>query len=540
MQTVKKPDFDAVVIGAGFSGMYMIYSLREAGFSVKGYEKGKDVGGTWYWNRYPGARCDSDSIYYNYMFSEELYKGWTWSSRYPDQPEILRYLNYAADKMDIRKDFEFETVISKAQYDEGANLWHIYKEDGTKVTATYFITAVGCLSASNVPDFKGLDQFKGDWYHTGRWPHEKVDFSGKRVGVVGTGSSGVQAIPVIAEEAKHLTVFQRTPQYSFPARNHPYKPGFVDEAKKSFHTLKKELRESAAGQINKVRKPSALDDTPEERQKAYEERWQEGGYLFLYDDLLINEESNKTAQDFIRSKIKEIVKNPETAEKLLPTYHWGTKRQILDSNYYETYNLDHVDLVDVKTNPIVEITEKGIKTTADEYELDIIVFATGYDGMTGPLFKMDIRGRDGVALNEKWENGESVRTYLGLSTHGFPNMFMITGPESPSVLSNMPVSIEQHVEWISDCIQYLRKHGIDKIEAEVDAEKDWSKHCREVAEATLMTKADSWYTGANIEGKARGFPIYIGGVGVYREKCDEVAANNYTGFQLTSFQQTVN
>src|SRR5690625_3131128 len=270
--------------------MYMLYSLREAGFSVKGYEKGKDVGGTWYWNRYPGARCDSDSIYYNYMFSEELYKGWTWSSRYPDQPEILRYLNYAADKMDIRKDFEFETVISKAQYDEGANLWHIYKEDGTKVTATYFITAVGCLSASNVPDFKGLDQFKGDWYHTGRWPHEKVDFSGKRVGVVGTGSSGVQAIPVIAEEADHLTVFQRTPQYCVPARNHPYDPEFIKQARDNFALMRQQLRESSGGQIIKTRKPSAFYDSPEARQRAYEEHWEEGGYLFLYEDLLRSEE----------------------------------------------------------------------------------------------------------------------------------------------------------------------------------------------------------------------------------------------------------
>ncbi|MGM8364335.1 flavin-containing monooxygenase [Virgibacillus sp. W0181] len=527
-------DFDAVVVGAGFSGMYMLYILREAGYSVKVYEKGEGVGGTWYWNRYPGARCDSASIYYNYTFSEELYKGWSWSSRYPEQPEILRYLNYVADELDLRRDIEFETVIQQARYNEESNQWHVRKDDGSEVTATYFITAVGCLSASNVPDFKGLETFKGDWYHTGRWPHEGVDFTGKRVGVIGTGSSGVQAIPVIAEEAKHLTVFQRTPQYCFPARNHPYKPEFVDEVKNNFYKLKKELRESSTGQINKVRKPSALDDTPEERQKAYEDRWKEGGYLFLYDDLLINEKSNETAAEFIRSKIKETVKDPETAEKLLPTYYWGTKRQILDSNYYETYNMDHVDLVDVKKHPITEITEKGVKTTEEEYDVDVIVFATGYDGMTGPLFKMDIRGRDGVELKEKWENGSTVKTYLGLSTTGFPNMFMITGPESPSVLSNMPISIEQHVEWIFDCIQYLSKHKVDEIEAKTEAENEWSKHCREVADTTLMTKADSWYTGANIKGKARGFPMYIGGVGVYREMCSEIAANGYEGFALSS------
>src|SRR5699024_11430556 len=368
-----KPDYDAVVIGAGFSGMYMLHSLRENGFTAKVFEKAADVGGTWYWNRYPGARCDSDSIYYNFTFSEELFKGWTWSSRYPEQKEILAYLNYVADTLNVRDGIQFNTTITHAHYNEEKNMWRIYADAGTSVTATYFITAVGCLSASNVPDFKGLDMFEGEWYHTGRWPHEKVDFSGKRVGVIGTGSSGVQAIPVIAEEAEHLTVFQRTPQYSFPARNHPYNPEYVEQAKENFLELRKELRESHGGQIIKSRKPSALDDTPEVRQKAYEERWQEGGYLFIYDDLLTNEESNETAAEFIRSKIGEIVKDPETAQKLMPTYYWGTKRQILDTNYYETYNRDNVSLVDVKRNPIEEITTKGIKTTAGETELDAIV-----------------------------------------------------------------------------------------------------------------------------------------------------------------------
>lgn len=533
-----KPDYDAVVIGAGFSGMYMLHSLRENGFTAKVFEKAADVGGTWYWNRYPGARCDSDSIYYNFTFSEELFKGWTWSSRYPEQKEILAYLNYVADTLNVRDGIQFNTTITHAHYNEEKNMWRIYADDGTSVTATYFITAVGCLSASNVPDFKGLDMFEGEWYHTGRWPHEKVDFSGKRVGVIGTGSSGVQAIPVIAEEAEHLTVFQRTPQYSFPARNHPYNPEYVEQAKENFFELRKELRESHSGQIIKSRKPSALDDTPEDRQKAYEERWQEGGYLFIYDDLLTNEESNETAAEFIRSKIGEIVKDPETAQKLMPTYYWGTKRQILDTNYYETYNRDNVSLVDVKRNPIEEITTKGIKTTAGETELDAIVFATGYDGMTGPLFKIDIRGRDGIALKNKWEEGAQTRTYLGLATNGFPNMFTITGPESPSVLSNMPISIEQHVEWIMDCINYLKENNIELIEANEEAEKAWSKHCRELADATLYTKTDSWYMGANIEGKARGFLIYVGGVGTYREICTEIAENGYEGFDLISSKKT--
>lgn len=533
-----RPDYDAIVIGAGFSGLYMLHSLRENGFSVKVFEKADDVGGTWYWNRYPGARCDSDSIYYNYTFSEELYKGWTWSSRYPEQKEILAYLNYVADTLDLRNGIQFNTTVINAIYDEEKNWWRIYTDKGESVTATYFITAVGCLSASNVPNFKGLDSFKGEWYHTGHWPHEGVDFTEKRVGVIGTGSSGVQSIPVIAEEAEHLTVFQRTPQYSFPARNHPYDSEFVNKAKENYAQLKKDLRESHAGQIIKSRKPSAFDDTPEDRLKAYEERWKQGGYLFIYDDLLINEKSNETAAEFIRTKIGEIVKDPETAQKLMPYYYWGTKRQILDTNYYETYNRDNVSLVDVRSNPIEEITPNGIKTIAEEIELDTLVFATGFDGMTGPLFKMDIRGKDGIALKDKWEDGTNTRTYLGLATNGFPNMFMITGPESPSVLSNMPISIEQHVEWIMDCINYMKENNIELIEANEKAENEWSKHCRDLAEETLYTKTDSWYMGANIEGKARRFLIYVGGVGNYRKICTEIAEKGYEGFTLVNSVKT--
>lgn len=529
-----KPDVDAIVVGAGFAGMYMLHSLRENGFSVQVFEKESDVGGTWYSNRYPGARCDSDSIYYNYTFSEELFKGWTWSSRYPEQKEILSYLNYVADELDIRDGIQFNTTVISAQYHEDTNLWNIFTDDGASLTATYFITAVGCLAAAtNVPDFKGLNSFTGEWYHTGNWPHEQVDFTGKKVGVIGTGSSGVQSIPVIAKEAEHLTVFQRTAQYSFPARNHPYDEQYIKNTKDNYHELKKELRESQSGQIIKSRKASALEDTPEDRIKAYEERWNEGGYLFIYDDLLINEQSNETAAEFIRDKIASIVHDKETAQKLMPTYYWGTKRQILDTDYYETFNRDNVSLIDVKKNPIEKITPKGIKTSAEEVELDIIVFATGFDGMTGPLFRMDIRGKNNVPLKSKWQDGAETKTYLGLSTNGFPNMFMITGPESPSVLSNMPISIEQHVEWIADCIHYMQTHHIESMEANSHAEEEWSEHCKELAEATLYTKTDSWYMGANIEGKARRFPIYVGGVGNYRNKCTEVAKQGYTGFDIT-------
>jgi cation diffusion facilitator CzcD-associated flavoprotein CzcO len=532
---------DAVVIGAGFSGLYMLYLLREAGFSTRVYENADGVGGTWYWNRYPGARCDSESIYYNYMFSEELYKEWTWSSRYPEQPEILRYLNFVADKFDLKKDIQFKTRVNSAHYDEEDKRWQVELNDGSRVSAKYFITGVGCLSASNLPNFKGLDNFKGEWYHTGHWPHEKVDFTGKRVGIIGTGSSGVQAIPVLAEEAEHLTIFQRTPQYSAPARNHPYDPEYIRHAKENFAKIKQKMRESAGGQPVIPPTKSALEVTPEERQRVYEDSWKNGGLgiFSAYYDLTVNEAANETAAKFIRSKILETVDNSEVADKLLPSYYYGTKRPIIDTGYYETFNRENVTLVDVKKDPIKEITSKGLRTKEAEYELDALVFATGFDGMTGPLLKIDIRGKDGVSLKEKWNGGAQTRTYLGIGNAGFPNFFMITGPESPSVLSNMPVSIEQHVEWIVDCIEYMRENEVETIEANVDAENAWSKHCREVAESTLFTKTDSWYMGANIPGKPRGFLIYLGGVGVYRQKCTEIAANGYEGFSLITSSTTV-
>jgi cation diffusion facilitator CzcD-associated flavoprotein CzcO len=529
-------EFDAIVLGAGFSGLYMLYRLREAGFSTRVYEAGEGVGGVWYWNRYPGARCDSESIYYNYTFSEELYKEWTWSSRYPEQAEILQYLNFVADKFDLRRDIQFQTRITAAQYDESNHKWRIQMDNGAIVSAKYFITAVGCISSANIPSIKGLDNFQGEWYHTGHWPHEKVEFTGKRVGVIGTGSSGIQAIPVIAEEAEHLTVFQRTPQYSVPARNRPYNEEFIHQAKANFHELKREMRESLRGFPGKPGERSALEVTPEERQAAYEAAWEAGGLgvRSLYKDLLDDEAANNTVSEFIRSKIREVVHDPNVSEKLMPTYYFATKRPVIDTNYFETYNRENVKLVDLRRAPIEEITPKGLRTADGEYELDTIVFATGYDGVTGALFKLDIRGKGGVTLKEKWAEGAQVRTHIGIATASFPNLFMITGPESPNVLSNMPVSIEQHVEWIADCVTYLRDHGVETIEATVEAEEVWSEHCREVADSTLYTKADSWYTGANIREKPRGFPIYLGGVGQYRKICDEVAANGYTGFTLVS------
>ncbi|MER2107577.1 MAG: NAD(P)/FAD-dependent oxidoreductase [Solibacillus sp.] len=527
---------DAVVIGAGFSGLYMLYRLREAGLSTRVYETGDGVGGVWYWNRYPGARCDSESICYNYTFSEELYKEWSWSSRFPEQPEILKYLNFVADKFDLRSGIQFNTRVTSASFDEGSNRWEIQTEQGDQVSAKYFITGVGCISTANIPNIKGLDHFEGEQYHTGHWPHEKVDFTGKRVGVIGTGSSGIQSIPVIAKEAKHLTVFQRTPQFSVPAKNHPYTSEFLEKSKENYHDMRHIMRNSVGGMAMYYGENSVLDHTPEQRHKVLEAAWEKGGWaiLFAYNDLLINEEGNELVAEFVRSKIREIVKDPETAEKLVPDHYYGTKRAIIDTEYFETYNRKNVSLVDVKKAPIEEITSNGIRTEDGEYELDVIVFATGFDGMTGSLFKIDIRGRNGVALKEKWGNGAKTKTYLGLTTAGFPNLFMLTGPESPSVLGNMPAAIEQHVDWVMDCIEHLRKNEIEVFEAKLEAEEKWSQHCRELADTTLYTKTESWYTGANIEGKAKGFQIYVGGYDGYRKICDEVATNGYEGFTLVS------
>ncbi|MGE7131075.1 flavin-containing monooxygenase [Lysinibacillus xylanilyticus] len=528
-------EVDAIVLGAGFAGLYMLYQLRSKGLSTVVYEAGDGVGGVWYWNRYPGARCDVESIYYNYTFSKELYEEWNWTSRFPEQEEILSYLNYVADRFDLRKDIQFKTRVNAAHFDEERCKWLIHLNDGTQVFAKYFITGIGCLSAANVPNIKGLNQFKGKWYHTGHWPHEKIDFTGKRVGIIGTGSSGIQAIPVIAKEAKHITVFQRTPQYTIPARNHTYDKEFIRSTKENFETLKHAMRNSISGTPHIQNDRSVMEDSESKRQQVFEDAWAEGGFAFAmsYNDLLTNEQSNEKASEFIRSKIREVVKDPKVAEKLSPKYMYGTKRQVLDTDYFETYNRENVLLVDVKESPIEEITEAGIKTTTnDQYDLDIIIFATGYDGMTGPLFKIDIQGKDGVALKDKWENGASVRTYLGITTAGFPNLFMITGPESPSVLVNMPTAIEQHVEWVANCIEYMREHNIDVIETNIQAEEEWSEHNREIANETLYVKGDSWYTGANIAGKPRSFLIYLGGFDYYTKRCNEIAQNNYEGYTM--------
>ena len=525
--------YDAVIVGAGFSGMYMLHRLRGMGLTARVFEAGSGVGGTWYWNRYPGARCDTETLEYSYSFSDDLQQEWSWSERYAGQAELLRYANHVADRFELWPDIQFQTRVLSAHYIEEASQWDIRTDAGDRVLATYCIMATGCLSSGQVPDFKGLDTFRGNWYHTGSWPHHDVDFTGQRVGVVGTGSSAVQSIPIIAAQAEHLTVFQRTANFSIPAWNMKLDPELEREYKATYAEHRKRARESRRGYDVPVSDVPVFTVTPEDRQRAYEASWQRGGLHFLtaFGDLYTSEEANDTAAEFVRDKIRQTVHDPETAEALLPNSHpIGTKRLCVDSHYYETYNRENVTLVDLRTDPILEITPSGLRTESAVHDLDSIVFATGYDAMTGTLAKIDIRGRDGICLREKWAEGP--RTYLGIAVAGFPNLFTITGPGSPSVLSNMMVSIEQHVDWLSNCIEYLQERRIETIEATQDAEDRWGEHVQDVAHKTLYPQAGSWYMGMNIPGKPRVFMPYVGGVGHYRKVCDEVAAREYEGFVL--------
>jgi cation diffusion facilitator CzcD-associated flavoprotein CzcO len=528
-------DFDAVVLGAGFAGLYMNYKLRDKlGMSVQVYEAGDGVGGTWYWNRYPGARCDSEAYMYCFSFDKQLMQDWEWSMKYPEQPEILRYLNHVADRFDLRRNMQFNTRVTAAHYNEKTARWEVTTDRGDQVTARWFITGIGCLSTGQVPDIKGREAFKGASYHTGSWPHEGVDFRGKRVGIIGTGSSAVQSIPVIAQTAEHLYVFQRTPQYTIPARHGNVDKAVLDEIKTRYDEVYEKARWSTGGFPVDIIERSALEVSDEERLAIYEKGWEQGGFQFVYGsfmDIATDRRANDTASEFIRSKIRSIVKDPETAEKLVPVDHpFTSKRALIDTDYFETYNRPNVTLVDIRHAPIQEITPTGIRTEAGDFDLDIIVFATGFDAMTGTFNRIDIRGKGGAKLKDTWAEGP--KTYLGLSVAGFPNMFMITGPGSPSVLSNMPVSIEQHVEWISDAIEHMHERGLGVMEAEPGAQEEWVRHVNEVAEPTMFMLADSWYLGANIPGKPRVFMPYTGGVGVYRQKCIDIREAGYTGFTL--------
>jgi cyclohexanone monooxygenase len=525
------------VVGAGFSGLYLLHRLRGLGLSAVVLEAGGGIGGTWYWNRYPGARCDVESVHYSYSFSPELEQEWEWSERYPSQPEILRYLEHVADRFALRDGVRLNSRVTTAHWVDGRRRWSVAAdtpEGAARYSARWCVMATGCLSTSKLPEIPGLQDFTGGSYHTGHWPHEGVDFGGQRVAVLGTGSSAIQSIPVIAAQATELTVFQRTPNFSIPARNRP----LADEEQRAFKARYRKLRQDARvshSGVPPLREPgeSALAVPEEERSTRYREGWQRGGLFGIlgsYQDLLMDPAANDTAAGFIRERIRETVHDPGTAELLAPRNHpFGTKRPCLDTGYYEVFNRPHVRLVDVRSTPLSRITAKGVQTAdGTEYQVDSIVFATGFDAMTGSLAAVDIRGRGGAELRERWAAGP--RTYLGLAAAGFPNLFMVTGPGSPSVLSNMIVSIEQHVDWIADLLRDSAERGREVVEAEETAQEQWMRHCAEVAELTLYPRADSWYMGANVPGKPRVFLPYAGGVGTYREICDTVAAQGYPGF----------
>jgi cyclohexanone monooxygenase len=531
--TSAQAEVDAVIVGAGFAGLYMLYRLRNLGFSVRVFEAGSGVGGTWYWNRYPGARCDVESVQYSYQFSEALQQEWEWTERYATQPEILRYANHVADRFDLRKDIQLDTRVSAATFDDARHRWTVVTADGKQISSRFCIMATGCLSSTNTPKFAGLDSFRGAVYHTGQWPHEGVDFTGKRVGVIGTGSSAIQSIPLIAEQAQHLFVFQRTPHYTVPARNTPLDEAYKREIKADYPRLRSRAKQMFAGIDFHLNDQSAVAASDEERQREYEARWAYGGVSFMgaFNDLLFNEASNATAAAFVRSKIHETVRSPALAEALSPRYVIGCKRLCVDTGYYETFNRSNVTLVDVSKTPIEAIVPEGVQVDGRQYTVDALVLATGFDAMTGALLRIDIRGKGGQPLREKWHGGP--RTYLGLMTAGFPNLFTITGPGSPSVLTNMLPSIEQHVEWIADCVTYLRERQIAQIEPTQQAEDDWVAHVNEVAGTNLRSTCSSWYVGANVPGKPRVFMPYIGGLPAYLEKCNEIVAAGYRGFLLS-------
>lgn len=528
-------EIDAVVVGAGFAGLYALHKLRGLGLSVQVFEAGDGVGGTWFWNRYPGARVDVKSMYYNYSFDPELEQEWEWTEKLPPQQELLRYINHVADRFDLRKDVQLRTRVTAAVYDESAARWRITTDRGEVVSARFAIMATGCLSVPKMVEVPGIEKFRGRSFHTGEWPEQEVDFTGRRVAVIGTGSSGVQVIPLVAEMAGQLTVFQRTANYVLPAGNHPIDPEFQRDIKSRYREVRKANRESSFGIARPEATKGALEVSEEERNAFYRGVWEDKNselvsMLTGFTDTLADEAANETAAQFIRDRIAEIVPDPAVARLLQPTGLFGVKRPVLGTNYYETFNRPDVRLVDVRATPLTEITETGLATTQESFEFDDIIYATGYDAMTGALDAIDIRGRDGASLRAKWADGPL--TYLGLAVSGFPNLFTITGPGSPSVLSNMTVSIEQHVDWVADAIETMRTQGVTTMEARVDAEQEWTRHVGEVGDMTLYPKVDSWYVGSNVPGKPRVMYAYIGGVGAFREKCDQVAADGYEGFTL--------
>ena len=537
---MKNVDVDVVVVGAGFSGLYLLYRLRKAGFSTRVFERGGDVGGTWYWNRYPGARCDVESLQYSYSFDEQLQQDWHWPEKFSAQPDILAYANHVADRFNLKKDIEFNIEVKASWFDENLKTWKITTNTGEEINAQYFIMATGCISTTQIPNIKGLSDYVGNTFHTGDWPHEEVDFSGQSIAVIGTGSSGIQSIPVLAKQAKKLTVFQRTPNYSIPSQNEPMTKKYERSWKDVYSERRKEMRYSAHGSLKDLNDVPALSVDEDQRQELYTKRWAIGGTGFLgsFNDLLTNADANYTAAEYVRQQIKRVVKDKETAEILCPrSYPIGTKRICIDTGYFETYNRENVKHVDISKKPIQRLVTDGIIVDDQLYAFDSIIFATGFDAMTGSIFNVDIKGRDGLALKEKWNAGP--KTYLGLMSASFPNLFMITGPGSPSVKSNMIMSIEQHVDLVIETLLSMRRKGLSVVEPELEAENKWVDHVQEVANKTLFPQANSWYMGANIPGKPRLFMPYIGGVGAYREICEEIVANNYRGFKFEKSKQAI-
>ncbi|MGE0602135.1 MAG: flavin-containing monooxygenase [Dehalococcoidia bacterium] len=534
----KTEQFDVVVVGAGAAGLYMLHKLRGLGMSAMVIEAGNGVGGTWYWNRYPGARCDVTSVEYSFSFDKELEQEWDWSELMASQPEIERYMNHVADRYDLRRDIRFRTRVTDANWDDATSRWTVKTDQGDTFVARHCVMATGCLSAPLKPDIKGMDSFKGVSVQTSLWPKEGIELEGKRVGLIGTGSSGVQSIPEIAKVAKQLTVFQRTPTYTWPSMNRPLTDENRAKVKENYPQLRETQRKSRvgiAGSFNGalLEPPTAklMDLSDEERRAAMEQH----GFAVtrMYADVATSMEANILAREMYSEMLHRVVKDPATADALTPSdYPIGCKRGVVDQDYFVTFNRDNVKLVDLRKEPFEEVTEHGIRTTAGDYEFDVIVYATGFDAMTGALLRMNITGRDGARLADKWAAGP--RNYLGLMASGFPNMFTITGPGSPSVLSNMLVSIEQHVDWVSDCLEYLRASEVRTIEPTVEAEDAWVDHVNDVAEGTMFVapSCNSWYLGANVPGKTRQFMPYVGGVGTYRQKCDEVKEHGYEGFVL--------
>ena len=527
-------ELDVIIVGAGFSGLYMLYKMRKMNLKALIIERASDAGGTWFWNRYPGARCDIESIEYSYSFSDELQQEWNWSNRYSDQSEILEYINYVVKKFNLKENIVFNTSVKSAKFDEKLKNW-IVETDSKSYSSKFCVMATGTLSSIKQPNFDGLENFKGDWYVTGEWPHEKLDFTSKKVAIIGTGSSAVQSIPVIAEEAKNLTVFQRSPNYTIPANNRPLTEKELSNAKSSYDQIREKAKYTRAGiGYNQFEERKLLDLSSEEIKKELNNRWKMGGQEIFtagFTDVGVSLEANKIVADFVKSKIREIVKDPNVAKLLSPQDAIGCKRLCADTNYFETYNRENVELIDLNSNPINSITENGILTKNKEFKFDTIIFATGFDAMTGALQAIDITGKNGKKLKQVWKDGP--KSFLGLLINGFPNLFTVTGPGSPSVLTNMMVAIEQHVEWISDCINFLSKSNLNEVEADELFQIEWMDHIEEVAKNTLRYTCNSWYVGANVPGKKRVFMPYAGGFGKYREKCDEIAENNYSILRIS-------